>query len=225
MVDDPSQNKTPEEPLVAETAGDAKGKKGKGKSDKTSGKNSFGTFWSSLSNKEKNLIRITCFVLTAVLLDIIVIRPINEYLNRINDESEVEENVIPKRLSILKHKDKIIKEYRSYKRYMADSSLSQEEAIAKLLRDIEKESKEVGLFVSNINPVKTEKKMDSIIEMSVDIEGKGALDQIRSFMKLLEVSNPAIQVRAFSLRAKGKDSDELKYTFTIVKLSVKERSI
>lgn len=175
------------------------------------------------SPRERAFIQVTGLVIALVMVDIIVVRPVTNYLTRLDEMIDIEEKVIPKRLMILKYKDKIGREYRSWKPLMSDPAITQEEEIAQLLRDVERVSKDSGLFVSNINPVKTTTISDSVYELSLDIEGKGNIDAVRKFIKKLENDNAAIRIDAFNLKPQGKESDELKYSFTIIKIGVKEK--
>lgn len=207
-----------ETPQETAPAADAKGKKAKGKQG-----NKLKAIYAGLSPRGKTLAQIAGLVIAAVMVDMIVVRPMNNYLSRIDDLIAVEEQVIPKRLQILKFKDRILAQYRSAKPFLSDPTLSQEEEIARLLREVERVSKSSGLFVSNINPVKTTQQSESLYELSVDIEGKGGIDQVRKFMKEIEVENPPIRIDGFNFKPQGKDSDDVKFMFTIVKLGVKER--
>lgn len=193
------------------------------KKAKKPGGNKLKAFMAARSPRERAILQVTGLVIALVMVDVVVVRPVTNYLMRLDEMIDIEEKVIPKRLMILKYKDKVTREYHSWKPLMADPATTQEEQIAQLLRDVERVSKESGLFVSNINPVKTTQISDSVYELSLDIEGKGNIDAIRKFMKKLENDNAAIRIDAFNLKPQGKESDELKYSFTIIKIGVKEK--
>lgn len=204
----------------ATQAADAKDKKG-GKEKKEKGPG----FFAARTPRELSFIKVVGFFLVLVLLDFIVIQPTSNYLKGINEDITLEEKMIPNRLKILGYKDRVLSEYRELKPYRTDPALGQEEEIARLLREIERVSKEASLFVSNINPVKVDKKSDIYYELSLDIEGKGGINQIRQFMHSLEALNPSIRINGFNLKPQSKDSDDLKYSFSIIKLGVKDRSL
>ncbi len=182
-------------------------------------------FMAGRTPRERIFLQATGLVIALVVVDLIVVRPVTSYLSRVDEMISIEEKVIPKRLMILKYKDKIVREYRSWKPLMSDPLITQEEEIAKLLREVERVSKESGLFVSNINPVKTTEKTSSIYELSVDIEGKGNIDAVRKFLRKIENDNAAIRIDAYTLKPQGKESDELKFSLTIIKIGVKEKQI
>ncbi len=218
---DEKDSKKAAEGAPAEGAADAKGKKGGKAAGPKGGK--LKAIYNNMSGRGKMLAKVAGLVIAAVLVDMIVVRPMNNYLSRIDDLIAVEEQVIPKRLQILKFKDRIIAQYHSAKPFLSDLTISQEEEIARLLREVERVSKGAGLFVSNINPVKTTEQSETLYELSVDIEGKGGIDQVRKFMKEIELSNPPIRIDGFNFKPQGKDSDDIKFTFTIIKIGVKER--
>lgn len=176
---------------------------------------------SSLSPREKTIATITGLFLMFLMIDMIVTRPLNNHLKSLSEQIQEKKAIIPRRLMILRHQDKIKNEQIKFSSYFTSTALSQEEEIAQLLSDIEKVSNESGLFVSNINPVRVEDK-GSFYELAVDIDGQGDLEHAMRFVRILEKSNPTVRVATFDFRTKKKDSDEIKYMFTIVKLGLKE---
>ncbi len=182
-------------------------------------------FIQALNPRERTVIQVTLFVVAMLFLDIIIVHPMTSYLKKLDEEIKTQETIVPKRLLILKHKDRIMKEYKLGEKLMTDPNMTQEEEIAKLLSEIERVSKEVSLFIFNINPVKTNKKSDSVYELAVDIEGKGGLTEIRRFIRKIEGDNPAIRVGGYSLKPQSKESDELKYMLTVIKIGVKRGAL
>ncbi len=178
----------------------------------------------ALQSREKFILRIFIVLFTLLIVDLALIHPISNYLQHLDDSIKIKEEVIPKRLLILKHKAHILSEYGELKPFFVTSLVSQEEETAQFLREIERVSKETHFFVSNINQVKINKKTDVIYELSLDVEGKGGLAEIFNFMRTIESANHSICVGAFNLKPQGKEGDELKVLFTILKLGVKKSS-
>lgn len=209
--------KTPATPATAETqpggaASEAAGKKAKGKAK--AAKKGF-------SEREKFVMKITGLVIAVMMIDLMVIRPVSNFLKRLDEMIATEESVIPKQLAILRHKERILADYESISQFVTDPDVPQEEETARFLREIEQVSKASNLFVTNINTVKVTPKTDTIFELSVDIDGKGGIEDIRSFMAALILDNPAIRIGGFSLKPQGKAADELKFQFSIIKIGVK----
>lgn len=189
------------------------GKPGKAKSPKK-----------GFSEREKFVLKITGLVVTVMLIDLMVIHPVSNYLKRLDEMIATEESVIPKQLAILRHKERILADYENISQFVADPGVPQEEETARFLREIEQVSKASNLFVTNINTVKVVPKTDTIFELSVDIDGKGSIEDIRSFMAALILDNPAIRIGGYSLKPQGKAADELKFQFSIIKIGVKRGS-
>lgn len=198
------------ETAAPETA--AGGKKGKGKAKGPK---------KGFNEREKFVMKITGLVLAVMMIDLMVIRPVSNFLKRLDEMIATEESVIPKQLAILRHKDRIIADYEGISPFVTDPDVPQEEETARFLREIEQVSKANNLFVTNINTVKVSSKTDSIFELSVDIDGKGGIEDIRNFMASLILDNPAIRISGYSLKPQGKAADELKFQFSIVKIGVK----
>lgn len=175
-----------------------------------------------LKPREKTIFQVFAFLFALLVVDLVLIHPMSEYLRQLDDAIRQKEEIIPKRLMILRHKSRILSDYRLMKPFLIEPSLSQEEETALFLREIERVSKETRFFVTNINPVKVSKKSDNIYELSLDVEGRGGLAEVRSFMRAIETSNPSIRVSAFNLKPQGKEAEELKALLSIVKLSVKK---
>ena len=175
-----------------------------------------------LRPREQMVFKIFLLAFTAFILDLVLIRPISDYLSRLDDSIRIEEEVIPKRLLILKYKNRIAGDYRDLKVLFVDPSVTQEEETAQFLREIERVSKETNFFVSNINPVKVSKKSENIYELSLEVEGKGGLKEIRNFMRMVEGANPSIRVGVLSLKSQGRQTDDLRALFSIVKIGVKK---
>jgi hypothetical protein len=182
-------------------------------------------FLAALSPREKTVMRLAGLFMGIVFLDLIIIHPITGYLSALDEEIKIQETIIPKRLMILKHKEAILRDYRLAEPLMTDPNMTQEEEIARLLREVERVSKECNLFIFNINPVKTNKKSEAVYELSVEIEAKGGINQIRHFMKVIEGANPAIRISGFNLRPQSKDSDELKCMLSITKIGVRKNQM
>lgn len=191
----------------------AAGKKGKGKG-KGGAKKGF-------NEREKFVMKITGLVIAVMLIDLMVIRPVSNFLERLDEMIATEESVIPKQLAILRHKERILADHESISHFVTDPDVPQEEETARFLREIEQVSKANNLFVTNINTVKVTPKTDTIFELSVDIDGKGGIEDIRSFMAALILDNPAIRIGGYSLKPQGKAADELKFQFSIIKIGVK----
>ena len=122
-----------------------------------------------LRPREKVIFYFFLFMISVVVVDFALIQPVGNYLKQLDETIKLQEEVIPKQLRILKYKDHILFEYRSIKPFYVADSVSQEEETAQFLREIEKVSKEVNFFVTNINPVQVNKRSDSISEMSMDV--------------------------------------------------------
>ena len=180
------KQKKPEEGQAGKPKDDKDKAKDAAKEVKSEGK--LKLFMSSLTNRERAIVMGAVFVISAVIIDSIVVRPIMRNLDRLKSRITEAETIIPKRLMILRHGNKIKRDNEKLNPYMTDAGMSREEEIAQLLRDIERVSNESGLFISNINPVQVAEDRDGRYTLLVDIEGKGMIEPIRSYVSLLEDS-------------------------------------
>ena len=174
-----------------------------------------------LQGREIFFFRAFLLLFTLLIVDLIIVHPVGNYIKHLDESIQLKEQVIPKRLLILKHKNRILGEYRALEPFFVKSSLTQEEETAQFLRELERVSKEAHFFISNINPVKINKKSDVVYELSLDVEGKGGLKESTAFMRMIESSNASMRISAFNLKPQGREADELKALISIVKLGVK----
>ena len=214
MADKKEEVKSPADKPAAAAPADAKGKNAKPK-----------RAMPILQPREMFFLKIFIFCFMLLIIDLVMIHPITDYLQRLDESISTKEQVIPKKLLILKHKDRIMNEYKALVPFFVDPALSQEEETAQFLREIERVSKEVNFFVSNIEPVKVNKKSDSIYELSLQVEGRGGLREIPDFIRRVERVNPTIRISAFALKPQDKEANELKVQFSIIKLGVKKPSV
>ena len=176
-------------------------------------------FISNMSSREKFVALFAILFVVLLLLDFLVVRPMTRHLESLSQQVTEKEQVIPKKLLITKHKARITQVNDALGHYLTDPHLTEEEEIAMLLREIESSSQQVGLFISNINPVETITSGNTY-KLKVDVEGAGDIISVKNFIMKLERSNAPVRVSAMNLRSQGIDNPELRYRFTIVKLGL-----
>ncbi|MFT5207267.1 MAG: hypothetical protein ACI9CF_001016 [Candidatus Omnitrophota bacterium] len=179
------------------------------------------TFLINMSLRERVIGLVAGLSVLILVVNFLILNPIRKHIASLDEKIEAQMLSIPEKMVIIQRKNQIFEDRRNNKAYLTDANIKIEEETALLLQEIERVSKTVGLFISNLNPVKDEAEAGEIQNFKVDIEGVGTIRSIKSFMIELEKSNPPVRVSVVNIRSQGTDTDEIRYKFTITKISIR----
>ena len=163
-------------------------------------------FLSKLSKRERYITYITTVIIVFFFFSRVMLRPIINKLNDLNQEIAIQEKRLEKSLNILVQEDAINSNYKKYVKNLKQTS-SDEEEIAELLSEIEQIAKKAGIFISDIKPLPV-KKIDFYKEYVVELEAESEIAFIIDFIYQLEKSPRLLKVEKFHLtpkKEKGKD--------------------
>ncbi len=181
----------------------------------------FKTFLINMSLRERIIGLVAGLSILILVVNFLILNPIRKHIDILDGKIEAQMLSIPEKMVIIQRKNQIFEARRNNKAYLTDANIKIEEETALLLQEIERVSKTVGLFISNLNPVKEEAAAGEIKNFKIDIEGVGTIRSIKSFMIELEKSNPPVRVGVVNIRSQGTDTDEIRYKFTITKISIR----
>lgn len=173
-------------------------------------------FLSKLSKRERHIAYITAIVLVFFFFSRVMLRPIINKLNDLNQEIAIQEKRLEKSLNILFQEDAINSNYKKYVENLKQTH-SDEEEIAELLSEIEKIAKKTAVFLSDIKPLPV-KKVTFYKEYVVELEAESEIASLIDFIYQLEKSPRLLKVEKFHLtpkKEKGKD-------FLKVQMSISE---
>lgn len=175
------------------------------------------TLFSRFSKRERFLFIFTICVVLSVGLYIFILEPVYKKWAQVGVEFESANVRLFKNLKLLTDKEDIEKEYDRYKDYIQKGGPGEEEA-ASILKEIETIALNSGVKITSIKP-KGMKQFQSYRKFSVELVSEGKIGQFLKFIYDLEGSKKLLKVERLVLSLKGAQSDFLKGTLIIRKVS------
>jgi Tfp pilus assembly protein PilO len=176
-------------------------------------------FFYKLSKKERVGILAALAVIMVVLVDKLVISPVGDKVQRINQEIKFSEKKLSRDLRNINNKDAIESEYRKYKNYVKKSSASDEEDVANILGEIEGLARSAGVNLVDIKPQAT-KQADFYKEYAIAVEVEGTMEQVITFLHNLNSSTQLLRAVKLRIGLKDKESSLIKASLLVTKISV-----
>jgi Tfp pilus assembly protein PilO len=173
---------------------------------------------SKFTQREKVLL-IGIAVLAVVLATyLLLLEPLYERWSQARLESQTAQRRLLKNLKLLAEKDILEKSYAKYKDYLQREVDSQQE-MASALKEIEDTAQRAGVKITSIKP-KGEKPAKGYRKYNIELIAEGKIDQFLKFTYELEGSKKLLKVERLILSLKGAQSDLLKGTLLIIKVSL-----
>ena len=175
-------------------------------------------FLAKLSKKEKIGLFIGVGFISLALLDRVIIGPVNNKIQQINQEVKTNEKQLSRDLRNLNQEEVITKTYQKYVGYVKKVGSDEEEA-AKILSEIEELAGKSAVYLADMKP-RSPKQVNFYKEYSIEIEAEGEMVSLVNF--LYQLNNSPLLLRAEKLRfsLKSKDSRIVKTSILITKVSI-----
>jgi len=178
-----------------------------------------GKFYSGLSQIGKGLF-IACFLCIFIAaMDLFVLGPILSHMKVMDVEIETQKASLRRNLRIISFKDRILGEYDKYGDYLDSGEKSQEEIIGDLLRKIEHFAKQQHISILNIRPGDVEEN-PVFQEYKTGLECEGSLQDLLSFMSLLEESDYLFQIIRYNMVPKSRKGAVIKCDMDIARILI-----
>lgn len=184
--------------------------------------NEINKFIAGLNDNQKKLLVLAIVIVTAALLDRLLIGPTMSHLSTIEEEITKEEASIKQDLRFLGYKDRIVKETQEIDPYLTKNTSTDEEMIAAFLKKIEGLASQTKVNLIKVNPASGEQDAD-YWKYQADLECSGQLADVVSFMHLVNSDTELMKVDKFNFSGKKSDTDEIKATMTIEKIVVTDK--
>lgn len=161
-------------------------------------------FIARLSKREKMVLTVSVIAILLAVLDRGVLHPIIEKMKSFEEEIRVTEIEMAKNTKILQQRSRIEKEEKIYASFNVGAR-SAEEITASMLKEIETIGGTTGVFIVDLKP--SGNATEGIVKkFAVNVSCEADMDQLVSFMYLVEKSDTLMQVGAFSVSPKSKQS-------------------
>ena len=179
-------------------------------------------FLKNLSKKEKIMAYVAGFFLLLVMLDRIILVPIMNKLNSLEDGIERQISVIKDGLMILGYKEKISKEYEMLKPYFVTERKTQEEELADFLKEVENLAVQASVQLVTINPSDKIEETPLYIKYQANLECIGSMEKMMVFLYSLSNLQKLMKIETFELMPVSKGSNDIKCSMLISRVIVTE---
>jgi len=174
-------------------------------------------FLAKLSQKEKTGLFISMILVSLVILDRLILTPINDRIQQINREIKINEKQLAMGLRNLNQKELVSSEYNKYASYLKNSG-SDEETTTAILSEIENLAQKSGVSLIAMKPQQAQ-NIDFHKEYTIEVEAEGSMDALVRFLYELNASPQLLRAEKLRLNLKDKDSSVVKATIQITKIS------
>jgi Tfp pilus assembly protein PilO len=175
-------------------------------------------FLSKLSGKEKVWMFFSVVFVCLVIMDRLILTPINERVREINREIKINEAQLAVGMRNLKQKVPITEEYKKYASYLKSPG-SDEEKTTSILSEIENLAKKSAVSLADMKP-QPPKKIDFYKMYTVEVRAEGSMEALVNFLYQLNLSPQLLRAEKVRLNLKEKDSAVVAASVLITKVSV-----
>lgn len=175
------------------------------------------TLFSKFTKRERFLFLFTASVIGGAALFILVLQPVMKEWGQLGLDLDSVNAKLYKNLKLLANKEAIEKEYNKYKEYIQKAGGGEDETAA-ILKEIETTASNCQVAITSIKPKGT-KQFKSYRKFTVEVVSEAKLDQFLKFIYDLEGSKKLLKVERLVLSLKGSQSDVLKGTLIIRRIS------
>ncbi len=171
---------------------------------------------SKLSKNEKIIFYLSIVLVAVAFLDRGIISPLVNKMEILKEEKKTVLDEMKKNLRIINQRQRIQDEERKYSSF-ALQARSEEEEIAALLKKLESLATKASVYLVNLKPANVQ--MEGLVKKFViNLSCEGEMEQLISFIYLVESSNMLLQIGAFNLSPKSKKSTVVKGEILIYKI-------
>jgi len=171
-----------------------------------------------MSKREKMVLTLSVVFVLLALLDRAILHPIIEKITSFEQEIKSTEYAMTKNLKIIQQRRRIEREEKKFASFLI-SARSDEEETAVLLREIENCARESAVYLVNLKPSGVES--DGVTKkFLISVSCEAEMEQLIRFMHSIESSDVLMQVGAFSLNPKSKQSNVIKCELLIHKIAL-----
>lgn len=170
------------------------------------------------SRKEKIGLLLALVVLSAAVLDRLVVSPLYAMFRDLNREIKIAEIELGRDLRNVGQKEAIADEYENYIKYVQRTG-SNEEEIAKMLDVIEGLAQKSAVALMEIRPQRVDAEREPI-KYSVDIEARGEMVSIMNFLYGLNTSAQLLRPERVEIRRPDSDSSVCRVSIRVTRMVI-----
>lgn len=173
--------------------------------------------FSRLRKREKFLFGVTACVILSLGFYILVVEPLYKRWSDLDSDFEAAKSRLFKNLKLLSQKESLERQYEKYKVYMEKTQAAEDETAA-ILKEIENVALSCGVKITGIKP-KAARQFKTYRKFRIEVVAEAKIGQFMKFIYDLESSKRLLKVERLVLSLKGTQSELLKATLIIRKIS------
>ncbi len=168
--------------------------------------------------KKQHLILIYCLagVLGAWLVFKVIFGPFHEKLSGLSREAKLIEERLRKGTGLLSKKETINKEYEKYASYFSLQNVSDEEATAVFLKEVERIGRESGVTILDMKPQKETEKDRFSKQYLINIKAEASMRELVGFLYALHDSKLLFSIERLVLSPKAENASSINITMALV---------
>ncbi len=171
----------------------------------------------NFSPRERMIFNLTAAFLFLMLLDRTVISPIFSQIDALNQEIKQEEAAIKKNLRLLAQKDAILAQSSKFEPYL-NSSLSQDEEVTSMLKEIEDLANKNSVYLIDLKPGDI-KQSGATKKYFINLSLEAQMDQLTVFMYGVESSDRLFTIEKYQIEPKSRESSVARSTMIISRVA------
>ncbi len=149
----------------------------------------------------------------------VVLNPFHEKLTDLEEEVSEEELKLKKGIGLIEKKETISREYGKYASYFSLENVSDDEAVSRFLREVEKIGCESRVTIIDMKPQKETESDKFSKQYQINIKAEGNMQQLVNFLYALHHSELLLSVEKLVLLPKADNLSDLNITLTLVGVS------
>ena len=168
--------------------------------------------FSKLSKREKTIFYATATVISLMVLDQAIIRPILNTLGSLDQQIVDLETNIKKSVRLLGQKERMLKESEYFATFAGQSKSPEEGALA-LLKNIQEVANDTSVNLLYVKPAGGAAADGAIYK--VNLEAEGQMDQLINFFYQIENSKLLFRIEKYTVQPAAKGSSVIKCVATV----------
>jgi len=149
----------------------------------------------------------------------VIFAPFHEKLLTLSREAVLSEGRLKKSTGLLEAKDVINREYAKYASFFSLQNVSDEEAVAAFLKEVEKIGRESGVTILDMKPQKESGKDKFSKQYEINIKVEANMAELVKFLYSLHNSRLLFSIDKLVLSPKSEGASDLNVAMTIVGVS------
>jgi len=179
-------------------------------------------FYSKLNDQEKKIFYVALVIVLVMVLDRMFLGPSLSKMKTYDEEIRQQRVNIQRDLRFVTYKNQILEEDAAFSSYYKNTYRTEEQIIASFLKKVEMIATEANINLIKITPAES-KERKGFTEYYANLECEGLLENIASFMHMIDTSDDLLKIIKTSFSLKRASGDEVVVSMQVAKMLMGSR--